>query len=315
MVGVFGKNKDSKGKKYSCIICQKELPGMEELVKHEASHLKENKGKAAELLAGSSKKLVSEDDGRPKPKKLEYIKTGIPGFDEMMDKGIPVGSSVLVSGGPGSGKTIFCLHMANYFAKNKQKCLYMSFEENVERLKLHMKDFGWDPEKLIKDGYFVIRQFDPFEVVKTIEAMVEESKGELLIKTPPIKFMQEFQPKIVMLDSLSAVAAAFSGHENSYRLYISQLFRYFNQIGVNSFLITETEEIPTEITRRGCEEFLADGVVLLYNLKKTSVRVSALEILKMRGSRHQKRMVPMQIMDGKGIVIYPKQDVFEALET
>jgi len=191
----------------------------------------------------------------------------------------------------------------------------MSFEEDEKRLKQHMKDFGWEPQKLVDDGYLSIKQFDPFEVVRLIEAMVEDSKGELLIKTPPIKFLQDFKPEVVVIDSLSAVAAAFSGHDNNYRLYISQLFRYLNNMGVTSFVITETEEIPTEINRRGCEEFLADGVVLLYNIKKTDIRISALEILKLRGAKHQKRIVPIQIQPGQGIVVYPKQEVFEAIET
>ncbi len=319
MVKFFGKG-EGEGD-FECAICKKRLPSREKLMEHEKTHLSEPAGDEAkkkkgktEPRKGKKKNIPEEKKDKQKPKKPERIKLGIPGFDDMVEKGIPSGSSILLSGGPGSGKTIFCLQLANNFASMKKKCVYMSFEESVNRLKQHMKDFGWNPDKYIKDNMLAIKQFDPFEVVRLIEAMVEESKGELLIKTPPIKFIKDFRPEIVVVDSLSAVAAAFSGHDMSYRLYISQLFAYFKKMGVTSFIITETEEIPTEITRRGCEEFLADGVILLYNLKKTNIRISAMEILKIRGAKHQKRIVPIQIADEKGITVYPKQEVFEAIE-
>ena len=51
------------------------------------------------------------------------------------------------------------------------------------------------------------------------------------------------------------------------RIYIEQLFRFLEGSGATSFLITETEQIPKIFSRSGVEEFLADGVIVLYNLK------------------------------------------------
>lgn len=68
--------------------------------------------------------------------KIIKIKTYIPGFDDLFNEGIPTGSAVLVEGGPGSGKTIFCLEIANNACKRDKKVLYMSFEETEERLKI-----------------------------------------------------------------------------------------------------------------------------------------------------------------------------------
>ena len=85
------------------------------------------------------------------------IKTGVPGFDELIEKGgMPKGISILVSGGPGSGKTTFCLHTLNYGASNGEKCIYLSFEESSERLKGHMKNFGWNPDELENKGNLII---------------------------------------------------------------------------------------------------------------------------------------------------------------
>jgi circadian clock protein KaiC len=237
-----------------------------------------------------------------------YIKTGIDGFDRLIHKGIPKGASVLICGGPGSGKTIFGLQVAHNAVEKGKKCLYMSFEESETRLRQHMEDFGWSWEHPEKKGLLVIKRFDPFRVTKSVKAMLEKAKGELVIGMEPLLFPKGFQPDIVIMDSLSAIAAAFIGKEESYRVYLEQLFRLFEKQGSTSFLITETEQIPKAVlTRSGVEEFLADGIIMMYNLHardKGTERKHALEILKLRGVDHDERIVPIEIESGKGIIVF-----------
>jgi circadian clock protein KaiC len=240
----------------------------------------------------------------------DWTKTGIEGLDELFDKGIPKGVSTLVAGGPGSGKTIFCLQTLNYAALNGEKCLYMSFEESPERLKKHMNDFGWNPDELEEKGLLRIERYDPLEVTRVVEALLEKAKGELLIEATPVLLPEGFKPDRIVVDSLSSIAASFVGREENYRVYAEQLFRHLEDLGVTSFLISETEADPSKLTRSGIEEFLADGVIVMYNLRKGDSRESAVEILKMRGAKFQKKVVVMDIVDGKGIVVYPKQKVF-----
>ncbi|MFC1705026.1 ATPase domain-containing protein, partial [Nanoarchaeota archaeon] len=73
--------------------------------------------------------------------------------------------------------------------------------------------------------------------------------------------------------------------------------------------ITETTQVPEIYSTTGVEEFLADGVIVLYNLKRGDVRENAIEVLKMRGDSHKKKMVAMQVT-GNGITVYPDQEVF-----
>jgi len=58
---------------------------------------------------------------------------------------------------------------------------------------------------------------------------------------------------------------------------------------------------------------LADEVVVLYSIKHGNLRENAMEILKLRGAAHEKRIVAMQIT-GKGVVIYPEQEVFSEID-
>jgi circadian clock protein KaiC len=239
-------------------------------------------------------------------KEKEYIKTGIKGFDDIFEKGIPKGAAVLIAGGAGSGKTIMCLQILHNAVKDGKNCLYMTFEESEERLKEHMADFGWEVEK--SGGKFVIKRYSIFDISRTLEAMMAKSEGELLIDVKPLILPSNFKPDIVVVDSLTAIASAFAGKE-SYRSYIEHLFRYFESLDVNSFLITETKQVPDIYSPTGVEEFLADGVVVLYNKRKGDIRESAIEVLKMRGVKHLKKVVAMRITE-KGIEIYPEQEVF-----
>ena len=245
-----------------------------------------------------------------------FIRTGISGFDKLLEKGIPKSTSILVFGGAGSGKTIFCLQTLFNAAKNGERCLYLSFEESEKRLKEHMNDFGWDWKKLEGKGLLKITRKEPFNFTNTIEAMTEKAKGKLLIDINEVLEIipEGFVPDRIVLDSVTAIAAAFSGREEGYRIFIEQLFRYLESLHATTFLISETEQMPTIYSKAGVEEFLADGVIVLYAIRSGNIRENGIEVLKLRGAKHEKKIVAMQIKD-KGIEIYPKQEVFAGMGT
>ena len=255
-------------------------------------------------------------------KTKEYIKTGIPGFDNLFKHGIPKGSTVIIAGGTGSGKTNFCLQLlANHAAKGN-KCYFMGFEEPEERLIEHMNDFGWKPEELIEKGTLKIRRFLTSEIYyydkksgSDIQAMMTKEVDPLLMELEPLAISDDvgFKPDIIVVDSLTAISSTFKGKESSYRFYIERLFRFFEKIGSTNFLITETEQIPEIFSPTGVEEFLADGVIVFYNFKRENIRETAIEVLKMRGEKHEKKIVALKITD-TGIKVYPEQEVFSALE-
>jgi len=257
----------------------------------------------------SSKKQAKKHNAK---KEFEYIKTGIRGLDSLFEKGIPKNNTVLVSGGAGSGKTLMCLQIAINTVKKGKKCFYMSFEESEERLKSHIKKFGWDIKGREKN--LLIKRYNLFDITREIDALLAKQSGDLLIDIKPLLIPEDFKPDIVIVDSLTAIASAFLGREETYRIYIEQLFRYFEELGVTTFLISETEQEPTIYSPTGVEEFLADGVIVLYNIRRGNVRQSGVEVLKMRGTKHEKKIVAMQIVNKRGIEIYPEQEVFSVFK-
>ena len=264
----------------------------------------------------AKQKIAAQDiktskDTKTIPRAKEFVKTGIPGFDALLDQGIPQGTSVLIAGGTGTGKTIFCLQTLFNLAKNGEKCIYLSFEESEQRLQKHMDDFGWEWKDLEKNGLLKIVRKEPFSMTASIEAMLAKAKGELLIDINEVLEIipKGFEPSIIAVDSITAIAAAFGKKEEGYRIFIEQLFKYFESLKVTSFFISETEQMPTIFSSSGTEEFLADGVIVLYAIKQGNIRENAIEVLKLRGAKHQKKIVAMQITD-KGIEVYPEQEVF-----
>jgi KaiC/GvpD/RAD55 family RecA-like ATPase len=252
-----------------------------------------------------------------KSKKVKkFISVGIPGFDNLLRDGIPQGSSILVTGGPGSGKTNFCLQILHHQASLGHKCYYMGFGESEDRITENMKNFGWNPEKYIDDGSLVIKRFLTSEIYYydqksgDIQAMMTKEVDPLLMELEPMAIGNaEDRPDFIVIDSLSAISSTFRGKEQSARFYIERLFRFFERIGSTTLLISETQHLPEILSPPNAEEYLADGVVVFYNLRIENKRQRAMEILKIRGEKHLERIVPLQITD-EGIVIHPDKEPF-----
>ncbi|MFH1390743.1 MAG: ATPase domain-containing protein, partial [Candidatus Diapherotrites archaeon] len=228
--------------------------------------------------------------------------TGIKEFDKLIsDGGLEKNSSILISGGAGTGKTTFSIQSIYHSAINRgEKGIYLSFEEEPEKIKLHMKkNFGWDLNALEKKGLFAIIKIDPVDISRSVEQVLMDRKGELKIDMKKIEL--PFLPDKIVVDSLSALSIAFN-EEDSYRKYIRELFESMEKLNCTSYVITETEQDPKVYSRTGVEEFLADGVIVLYNIKKDGQRENAIEILKLRSSSHKKGMTPYTITK-EGITI------------
>ncbi len=254
-------------------------------------------------------------EGNKEPKKVKretkeyFVKTGITGLDKLLGKGIPLGSSVLVEGGPGSGKTNICLNIAKNMCEKGKKVLYMSFEEPESRLIEHMNDFGWKPEEYVKKGLFYVKRFNALDIARSVEALLSEAKKELLIEVQPVLIPPNFKPDVVLIDSLTSIGSAFSGEESRFRIYMEQLFRYLETNQITTFLIRETSN-PTHtgmsfVERGEAVSFLSDGIIVVYGVMyKSGERKRGLEVLKMRGSDIVRRIVELEIKGKKGVIVY-----------
>ncbi|MCJ7697463.1 MAG: AAA family ATPase, partial [Thermoplasmata archaeon] len=122
--------------------------------------------------------------------KEKWIRTGISGFDNLIKNGIPEGSNIIIAGGPGCGKTIFCLQTLYNLACQGHDCVYLSMEERPERLKSHMLSFGFDvkeiknePNQIILSakncGKIALKRLQPIIIARSVEALLEKASGRL----------------------------------------------------------------------------------------------------------------------------------------
>ena len=249
---------------------------------------------------------------KEKEAKQEFLKTYVPGFDGLIGAGIPKGSSILVEGGPGSGKTLFCLELAKQMCARGKKVLYMSFEEPEYRLRHHLESFGANVAEYEKKKLLYVKRFNALDIARSVEALLSEAKKELLIDVQPVLIPTDFQPDVVLIDSLSSISSAFSGEESRFRIYMEQLFRYLESHNMTSLLIREVSS-PSHVGSNFIEKgeavsFLSDGIIALYNVYcKGGSRKRAIEVVKLRGAEIDRRMVEFELKPGKGFIVYPNK--------
>ncbi|MDX1798695.1 MAG: ATPase domain-containing protein [Candidatus Lokiarchaeia archaeon] len=240
-----------------------------------------------------------------------FLKSNIQGFDDLFSEGgIPRGNSVLVAGGAGTGKSTFCRQICYNLVSIGKNCMYVSFEESIDRIKRSMNNFGWDAQKYIDEKHLLIQKINPLDILRMKFGSISGSGSatEISYKIKPLIIPKEFHPEVIVVDSLTAIISASLSKEKNYRVYLQQLFSFFEETGATSFLVTETEQIPKQFSETGIEEFLADGIIILYNIQKGDGRQNAIEILKMRYSDHQKKIFALEITN-EGIKIYPDRQI------
>ena len=240
---------------------------------------------------------------------VDFLPTYVSSFDDLIERrGIERGNTILIAGGAGAGKSTFCMQSLYNGALKGEKGVYLTFEEPAEKLKRHMwLNFGWDIDAMEKKGLMAIISVNPFDLARSVEAALMRQRGKLLIDIDEMKM--PFIPDRVVIDSISAISAAFVTNQEHYRAYLRYLFESMEKFNSVTYGLIETEQEPTIYSRLGIEEFLSDGVVILYHIKKEQHRVRAIEVLKLRCSNHVKKMVPYRINE-KGIEIFESEEVY-----
>ncbi|MBW3004053.1 AAA family ATPase [Candidatus Woesearchaeota archaeon] len=217
------------------------------------------------------------------------VRTGIPGFDSIVQGGLINGSVNLLSGGPGTGKTIFCMqYLYNGATKFNENGLFISFEENLAGLKADAKVFGWNFDELEKKGLTKFMTFKPFNNPGLIQEL------RRVIRSKDIKR--------VVIDSISVFSMAFNEDYFKIRKELYNICGLLEEVGCTTILTAEISgEAPLDISaggrlsRDGIVEFIADSVVTLHNSGIGGEADRALRVLKMRRTDHEKSPVPMKI--------------------
>jgi circadian clock protein KaiC len=224
----------------------------------------------------------------------ERIQSGVPGLDRLLDGGIPRGNLVVLAGRAGTGKSVLGAQFVYYGSSVLgERTLYITFMEDKTRFIRNMKRFGIDLEEMESKGLTKVINF-------AIPATGQQSK----IAEDIVKAFDEFNPKRAVIDPFSALSIPVNGSKNELQTFIHSLASNISShLDCTTILICEVAANADQIGS-GVEEYIADGIVVLYYLMRGKAKIKAVEIRKMRGTKHSNQAVLLEITD-KGIVIDP----------
>jgi len=236
------------------------------------------------------------------PLAVQKLPTGIASFDLIARGGLPERRTTLISGTAGSGKTVFAVQfLVAGIQTAGESGVFVTFEESAADIRANMRSFGWDLERWEREGKLAFVDASPDPTVETIESG-QFDLGALLARVE--NAMKRVGAKRVAVDSLGAVFTQFTDQS----LVRRELFRIawaLKAAGVTAVLTAERTEEYGPVARFGVEEFIADNVMVLRNRLEEENRRRTVEIIKFRGTDHQKGEVPFTIVTDEGFVVLP----------
>ena len=229
---------------------------------------------------------------------LEKTPTGINGFDEITNGGLPANRPTLVCGEAGAGKTLFSIEfIVRGILQYNEPGIVMAFEEKAEDLEQNVSTLGFNLKKLQKDGLLWV---DHVHIDRTeIEETGMYDLDGLFIRLAHA--IDTIGAKRVMLDTIENLFGGFE-NEGILRAELRRLFSWLKNKGITT--IITAEKGAGTLTRHGLEEYVSDCVILLDHRVKNQISTRLLRVVKYRGSLHGTNEYPF-LIDHDGISVLP----------
>lgn len=229
----------------------------------------------------------------------ERVKVGIPGLDDMLGGGLVPGSICAIVGSYGTGKTTFSLEFIWEGLQKGENIIYISLEEQKDRILTYMEMKGWDLKPYLNKSLFIIK-LNPNDFNLANNPIKNELP--LLIKA--------VNAQRVVIDPISLFEELFENNADRRR----EMFRLVEGLRDSKYTIMMTSETDSKnqfSSRHGLIEYLADTVILLRYVRPsdlTDVHL-ALEVVKMRMSAHSREIKPYDLLQDQ-VMVYSEANVF-----
>jgi len=233
---------------------------------------------------------------------LQRLATGIIGFDQIANGGLPKGRSTLLCGTAGSGKTVMALQflLAGVRDYEENGC-FVTFEEPPSDLMGNVRSFGWDLEGLVASRKIAVVDATP----DPGSELVSSGPYDLAALLARIESaVRSIGAKRVILDTVGALFPQLTD-ANVVRRELHRIIAGLRELGVTTLVTMERSDEEAGLGRWGVEEFVADNVIVLRNRLEQEKRRRTIEILKFRGATHQKGEYPFTIDPEDGVTVIP----------
>ncbi len=214
----------------------------------------------------------------------ERIGTGIPRLDAMLGgQGFFRGSSILLTGTPGTGKTIVAANFAQAAARRGERVLFFSFEESPNQIIRNMHSIGLRLETLVKKGLLRFHSARPslYGLEMHLATMFKE--------------IVEFQPRVVVMDPITSLMDA--GTDSEGKGMVTRLIDYLKAGQVTSLFTSLTESGHAPQSSEAAMSSLMDSWLLLQDMEGNGERNRVLYVLKARGMAHSNQIREFLISD------------------
>ena len=238
------------------------------------------------------------------------VKTAIPGLDELIEGGYVENDVVLITGGPGTGKTTFGVQYLIEGAQTlNEPGVLVVMEETPSRIIRDMWRFGWDIEKLVSQKKLKIIYANPFTYTKFVKTLEDRPSTVIAARKNVGDIFEQIQIEVeaihakrIFIDSITSLK--ISSDESEIRHKISEFIKNLEFLDCTTLISSEIYGGKSF----SVEEYLSSGVIRLHVFRVEGNRVKAIEILKMRGVKHDEILHPYEIGE-RGIIVYPGETV------
>jgi len=218
--------------------------------------------------------------GLDHPASKERISAGVPGLDAMLGgKGYFRGSSIMISGTAGTGKSSLAAHFADATCRRGERCLLLAFEESPAQILRNMGSIGLDLQRWIDQGLLRIESSRP--MLFGLEMHLVHIH----------KRVKEFEPRVVILDPISNFTA--SGSVAQAEAMLVRLIDFLKTREVTAMLVNLTADVG-EAKASGISS-LIDTWVLLHDIQVGAEHRRVLHVLKSRGMQHSNQVRQFQL--------------------
>lgn len=223
--------------------------------------------------------------------RIERVNTAVPGLDELIAAGFWRGSTTLLAGPTGSGKTIIGLHFICEGALKGERGLYVGFQENPNQLARVMSSFGWDPEQLIDKGFELMYR-------SPVEMQLDTVTNELFQR------VREGKIQRVVIDALGDLERC-SIDRKRFSDFVYALTQWFAARNVTCMMTYEMSSL-FEVHGISDQEVsnMSDNIILL-RFREGVEMERTLRVIKTRGSAHDNREYTLEITS-KGAMVTRK---------
>ncbi|MEW6296004.1 MAG: ATPase domain-containing protein [Candidatus Diapherotrites archaeon] len=230
---------------------------------------------------------------------MKRVPVGIEGLDQLIQGGVPKGSSTLISGGSGTGKTIFATQfLYNGAIKFGEPGLYVTLETNLKNITWDMENFNWDIKRLQDKNLFKIYKLNLAE--KDVENVEQEVMEELDIIA---EYVEKMGAQRLVIDSTTSLAMWIKGAA-AMRKTLFAFSDGLKKLDCTTFMTSETKADKISLSAFGVEEFVVDGVIVLF----LHPPHRSIFVRKMRGTNQSMSPHPFEITDS-GIIVRGKEEM------